>query len=234
MTMDCKQFRQTLLAEPRSADTEFVQHRDSCHVCSGFAAQVTEFEGKLARALAIDVKTLVRQSASNAAAQRPAQIVPRRRLALAASVLLGIGVGTILWLAKPAPSLAAALVEHMSHEPGSWAASAADVSAETLAEVLKADRLRLRPAGGEVRYARVCGFRGHNVPHLVVQQDGVPVTVMILTHESVSRPTPFTEGGYRGIIEPAPRGSVAVIARSGDGIEVAQAAAAVVRSLSGW
>jgi hypothetical protein len=234
MTMGCKQFRQTLLAEPRTVDAEFTQHLASCAVCSGFAARATAFEGKLARALAIGVKTSARRSASSAAVRWPAQHVPRRWLALAASVLLGIGVVTVLWLAKPAPSLAAALVEHMSHEPGSWAVSAADVSAETLAEVFKKDRLSLRPTGGEVRYARVCGFRGRSVPHLVVQQNGMPVTVMVLTHESVSRPTPFAEGGYRGIIEPAPRGSVAVIARDRDAIDVAQAAAVVVRAIDGW
>jgi Protein of unknown function (DUF3379) len=234
MTMDCKQFRHTVLTEPRTADAEFVQHRDGCAVCSGFAARAAAFESKLARALAIEVKTPLRRSAANTAVPRFVRAIPQRWLALAASVLLGIGVVTILWLAKPTPTLAAALVEHLSHEPGAWVAPAADVSAETLAEVLKADRLSLRPTGGEVRYARVCHFRGRDVPHLVVQQNGRPVTVMILTKEGVSRPTPFAEGAYRGIIEPAPRGSIAVMARSSDAIDVAQAAAVVLRAIDGW
>ena len=38
------------------------------------------------------------------------------------------------------------------------------------------------------------------VPHLVVQTEMGPVTVMVLVHESVAKPVPFEEQGYRGVI----------------------------------
>ena len=65
-----------------------------------------------------------------------------------------------------------------------------------------------------VSYARSCLFRAHHVPHLVVQTEMGPVTVMVLAHESVSRPERFDEQGYHGVILPvAGHGSLAVLAR---------------------
>jgi hypothetical protein len=63
-----------------------------------------------------------------------------------------------------------------------------------------------------VSYASSCLFRGHRVPHLVVQTSMGPVTVMVLVHESVSKAVPFDEEGYRGVIVPVPgHGSLAVL-----------------------
>jgi hypothetical protein len=57
-----------------------------------------------------------------------------------------------------------------------------------------------------------------------------PVTVMVLVHEKVSKPTPFDEQGYRGIILPVRgHGSLAVLAKhqSGDLGSVEKVAARV-------
>jgi hypothetical protein len=64
-----------------------------------------------------------------------------------------------------------------------------------------------------VSYAMSCKFRGWYVPHLVVQTAGGPITVMILPHERVPRPTPLDEAGYRGVIVPAAHGAIAVVSR---------------------
>ena len=75
----------------------------------------------------------------------------------------------------------------------------------------------LNPDAGTVSYARSCRFRGRMVPHLVVQTEMGPVTVMVLVHESVAKPVPFDEQGYRGVIVPVPgHGSLAVLARGQD------------------
>jgi len=66
-----------------------------------------------------------------------------------------------------------------------------------------------------VTYASPCPFRGHIVPHLVVQTDRGPLTVMVLAHVKSETQGTFTEGDYRGIVLPAGVGSVAVVARKG-------------------
>jgi hypothetical protein len=66
-----------------------------------------------------------------------------------------------------------------------------------------------------VVYAMPCEFRGHVVPHLVVQTPNGPMTVMLLAHERVSKRTEFSEGGFHGVLLPAGNGSVAVLMRDG-------------------
>ncbi|HTB28449.1 MAG TPA: hypothetical protein VK715_05810, partial [Steroidobacteraceae bacterium] len=73
-------------------------------------------------------------------------------------------------------------------------------------------------------------------PHLVVQTDMGPVTVMVLVHESVSKPTPFDEEGYRGVILPvAGHGSLAVLAKHQSGsLASVENVAARVRAAVEW
>jgi len=75
-------------------------------------------------------------------------------------------------------------------------------------------RLAASAGAGMVSYASSCEFRGHQVPHLVLQTESGPVTVMVLVHEHVSKPVQFDEEGYRGVIVPVPgHGSLAVLTR---------------------
>ncbi len=62
-----------------------------------------------------------------------------------------------------------------------------------------------------VSYARSCFFRGKFVPHLVVQGEYGPVTVMILPDVHVERATHFEEDGYQGTLLPSGEGSIAII-----------------------
>jgi hypothetical protein len=53
------------------------------------------------------------------------------------------------------------------------------------------------------------------VPHLVVQTDRGPLTVMVLAHEHVEKRGEFTEGDYHGVLLPAGSGGIAVLASKG-------------------
>ena len=149
-----------------------------------------------------------------------APAAPRRWMALAASVLLGAAIVGGVWLSLPESSLAAAVVAHMAGEPGAWQGTNA-VPGPELEGVLKDSKLRLKSDAGIVSYASSCMFRGHRVPHLVVQSSSGPVTVMVLVHESVRHVAQFDSEGYRGTIVPVPgHGSIAVLMRD-SGIDAA-------------
>jgi hypothetical protein len=225
--MDHTQYRRALLANPRDASPELAHHRAGCEECREFTAQVMRFENRLEQALQVDVGgdaggAASRDPSANVlpfrrkaarAGQRP---VPARRrwLALAASVLMAALVGGGLWLAVPGYSLAAAVVDHMAEEPKAWARTDEPVADAALNAVLNDAHVRLARDAGVVTYANSCGFRGHTVPHLVVQTADGPVTVMVLTHEKVHGRMHFNEGGYRGVLVPvAGHGSLAVLGR---------------------
>jgi hypothetical protein len=101
----------------------------------------------------------------------------------------------------------------MGGEPDAWLRTD-PVSSSALQGVLRDSGLRLAAGAGVVSYASSCAFRGHQVPHLVIQTESGPVTVMVLVHERQSKPVQFDEQGYRGVIVPvAGHGSLAVLTR---------------------
>ena len=160
-----------------------------------------------------------------------------RWLAIAASVLLCVVVAAGIWIVLPGASLAADVVAHMAGEPQAWKLTDVAVADTELNDVLRDSKLRLSAAAGIVSYAASCAFRGHRVPHLVVQTASGPVTVMVLVHESVRRPTPFDTEGYRGTIVPVPgHGSIAVLMQDPGGTHVRglQSITAQVRDAIVW
>jgi hypothetical protein len=241
--MDCQHYRRTILANPREEDAQLRLHRESCEECSRYGEEVRRFEHRLERALRVSMEAApagMRQGTPwevPASARRsPVWRGVRRRYAVAASLLLGFVLAGGLWVAFPRPSLAADVVGHMAGEPGAWTRTRVPVPEPLLDKVLGESQLRLTADAGLVSYAHSCLFRGHQVPHLVVQTDSGPVTVMVLTHESPRAAVRFDEQGYRGIIVPVPNhGSIAVLERGPDtGMATVEAVAAQVLRAIEW
>jgi hypothetical protein len=210
--MEHAHYRAAIMADPHNADAELRAHREACAECRTFTEKLLKFESRLERALRVDIPP--RADVLPFGRKRGgAATAPRRWMALAASVLLGAAIVGGVWLSLPQPSLAAAVVAHMAGEPEAWQRTEA-VPQPELADVLKDSKLRLKPDAGVVSYASSCAFRGHRVPHLVVQTSSGPVTVMVLVHEAAHQVTPFDSEGYRGTIVPVPgHGSIAVLMR---------------------
>ena len=145
---------------------------------------------------------------------RKAPPLPARRFALAASVALAVLVGGGFWLLRPQPALAGEVLEHVSHEGGSWGAHEV-LSPAALADVLQKAGVQFDTTMPVV-YASACAFHGQLVPHLVVQTANGPMTVMLLAHEKIASRREFSEGGYHGILLPAGEGSVAVLMQNGE------------------
>ena len=202
---DCKHARRQIGGEPQVLSAEVAQHIATCNACAKFRDETLAMEGRLKSALELPLHHF-RES--------PRKVAPRR-FALAASIVLALLVGGGAWLLRPQPALAAEIVDHVRHEPGSWG-SREPVPPEVLAAVLAKAGVSYN-ARLPVTYASPCPFRGRIVPHLVVQTDRGPVTVMVLSHvrtDADSQGT-FEEGEYHGIVLPAGSGSIAVLAPKG-------------------
>jgi len=205
-------YRRALLADPSASDPELEAHRIACVECRAFTDRVVSFEQRLARAL--KVPTAARADILPFARRTAPLSQSRRWLALAASVLISPVVVSGFWLAAPRSTLAAEVVAHMAGEPDAWK-TREPIPSRELAAVLNKANMSLDPIAPAVSYANSCTFRGHVVPHLVVQTSRGPVTVMVLVHERVSKPKDFDEHGYRGTVVPVPNhGSLAVLMRA--------------------
>jgi hypothetical protein len=242
---DCTAYRRALLSDPRELTEELLAHGRDCADCAAFAERAARFEARLEGAMRLNcvdppapAGALPEQAAGSeagviplrrdaarigghaaardAARDRvPAPAVRSRWFAVAASCALAAATLGLLWIAVPRTSLAGDVVSHMAGEPAAWAVTDAAVSAAQLDAVLRDTHMRLEEGAGVVSYASSCEFRGHRVPHLVVQDESGPVTVMVLVHESVKTPVEFDEQHYRGVILPVPdHGSIAVLTRN--------------------
>jgi hypothetical protein len=234
--MEHARYRMLIGADPRSGDPELREHRESCRECSLYTEQLLRFEARLESAMKVDIpiRAQVLPIAAKAATR---DAKSWRWMAIAASVLLGVVLAAGIWIALPGASLAADVVAHMAGEPEAWKLTDAAVPDTALDDVLRDSKLRLRADAGIVSYAASCAFRGHRVPHLVVQSPSGPVTVMVLVHESVGRLTQFDEQGYRGTIVPMPgHGSIAVLMQDPGGAHARdlQQIAAQVRDSIVW
>jgi hypothetical protein len=160
--------------------------------------------------------------ARRADARRQAALVRPRWASLAGSILAGVVVGAWLWSGGSGNSLGA---DALSHIEGEVAARAAvgPAPAEAVSRVLEQGGVRLRPGAGAVLYASTCRFRGHTVPHLVLQSGAGAVTVLVLRDEPVAAAESFTGRGFSGRIEPSGPGSLVLVSPTGANLEQAAA-----------
>jgi hypothetical protein len=208
---------------------EAAAHRDACPKCAEYLRQTMVLDERILAALRVPVPERGAAAVASPNVVAFPRIERRRWMALAASIAGGVMIGSLLWVSAPRTSLAEDLVKHMAHEPGVMVMSSAPEDASRVERVMERGGIRLRPDAGMVSYAQSCRFRGEKVPHLVVQTDAGPVTVMVLRNEKVTAPVKFAEQGYVGTILPAGPGSVAVIGPTGaDLSQVAERVAAAV------
>jgi hypothetical protein len=203
--MNCLEFRRAAGADPQHLASDALEHARSCAACARYLAEIRELDARIARALAVPVP-----DAGGRRGRLPERPGRRRVLAIAASLLLAIGAGMAGWVFFPRESLASAVVDHMSEEPQAWMPHP-PVADAVLEAVLKRSGARFSAAPGRLTYVQSCWFRGRYVPHLVLETGAARVTLMLLRHERVTGPTEFNERGYRGVLLPVGRGSVAVL-----------------------
>lgn len=216
--LDCGHVRRAIGGDPRHLSAEVRQHLESCAACRTFHDETMALEARLEAALNLPLHRF-----------RPKARAPARRFALAASLFMALLVGGGAWLFRPQPALAEQVVEHVRHEAGSWALQRR-LTPEEIGAVLARAGVNFDTALPVV-YASPCVFRGHVAPHLVVQTEHGPVTVMLLANEKLARRQSFAEQGYEGVLLPAGEGSVAVLTRGG---AVPQATEAAVLSAIRW
>jgi hypothetical protein len=207
---------------PLSADLS--EHLASCPECAQFRREMVMLDANIRRALeqgpagvgaTAQVATVTPITSARAA--RPEKTANVwSGWALAAS--FAIASVLVIWALRPSDTLAHDIVAHVESESDSWL-DKQPVAPATVTETLAKAGVALDVSSDKIMYARTCLFRGHRVPHLVVSTTQGPVTVLVLPDEKVAHRTAFHEDGMTGVITPAPRGSIAVLALGNEQID---------------
>jgi hypothetical protein len=238
--MNCEHCRTVIGAEPNSTNAEVLAHLEQCPECARYREEMQAMDRLIYRALAVDVAAP--SSLSDIEAARSARAAAGRSRArvwrMAASLLISASLVAVMsvWLLTPRDSFASEVVEHVLGESQSLVRTSDWVDPNTLEQVLAASRLRLKPGTTHVSYAMSCQFRGQSVPHLVVQSEQGPVTVLVMTAAPTQRREAIDEGGFQGVVLPAPRGVIVVL---GKDVPVDAVAGTLLRELEyldakGW
>lgn len=164
-TFTCLDFRRAKLADPRRLSIEAEEHLIGCPACQTFARRVNEGERRLARALEVPVPDGLSERILLGVHHR-AQNRPSYRLwALAATVVMTIGVGYTQWIRAPHDYAEEALA-HVVHEPETMRVSAT-VPDDQLADVLQQFGANLREPIGVLRVVKVCPTTDGHGWHIV-------------------------------------------------------------------
>ncbi len=220
MTHD--EFELEIGADPEHPSAAALEHMASCADCVQLHRELLALNARLRIALTIPVPP----ATAPVLGRRP--ILP---YGLAAAAALGAVLLATLFVAAPRDALARAVALHADHEPAAFT-SVQDVPDARVREILAKSHVELLPGGPAVAYASSCALRGHTVPHLAVHAAHGNVVVMVLPEEHVAARQEFAESGYRGVLVPAARGSIAILSPRADDLdEVISEVASRVRYL---
>jgi len=232
--MNCEDYRQAIAADP-SFDGG-AGHLTECAACQAYRSEMQELDQTISRALALDVPELhvpelpelVAQDSPELSTSRSDNVVtlPNRQwqsrtwFAVAATVVVAAFLGfRFVGTGIEYDSLADEILAHVDHEPAALRVTDEAVSDERLASAVPASVARLDHSAGLITYAQSCVINGHRVPHLVIQGERGPVTILLMPEEMIDAAQQFTGESVNGVILPVGDGSIAILGESDERLD---------------
>ncbi len=160
---------------------------------------------KIAKALQIDVPELRMPELPDIDDTNVTSLPVRKRstkpvwFAIAATVVLATSISLrTSSLFQSYDSLAEEVLAHLDHEPGALRITDVAVSDQQFARAVPASLATFDRGTSLITYARVCVINGHDVPHLVIQGQYGPVTILLMPEEQVAEETPIDGDKRKG------------------------------------
>jgi hypothetical protein len=227
---NCIDFRREKLADPRHLSEAAEEHLIACPPCQGFSRRVNAQERALQQAVAIDVPDGLAERII--VSGRSSTRAPLKLWALAASVVLSVGMGAQFWHAAPDRERVALAVEHVKHEPEALMSTRL-IAPERVAQVFESFGAEVQVPLSAVRYVKLCPVPGGTGWHIVFDTEKGPATLLLLPQLMPDKARTITAsyGGLGVHVEAGGQGMFAVVA--GDK-EQARAAANMLHRHVSW
>ncbi len=213
--MNCEDYKQAIAAQP-SFDGG-AGHVADCADCQAYRRDMLALDQQISRALTVDVPELIMPElpeleTANVVSLLGRRLTPPAWLAMAAAVVLAVTLGVrYVGTNVEYESLADEVLAHLQYERYSRRVTDVAVSDERLNSVVSADIARLDRSATLVTYAQTCIIGGHEVPHLVIQGERGPVTILLMPFAKVSGPQSLSGEYMSGVILPVGDGSIAIV-----------------------
>ena len=211
--MNCEDYREAIAADPSYEGGE--AHLSECGGCRSYRDDMRALDRRIEKALSLHVPDFDMPELSDLDTDNVVALPARRRVstpawfAIAATVVIAAFVGIRMVGSNVTyPSLVEEIVAHLDHEPRALRVTDTPVSDELLARVVPASLADMNHEAGLITYARSCPINGKKVPHLVIQGNFGPVTILLMPDEMIN-----------GVILPVGSGSIAIIGEIAEDLE---------------
>ena len=219
--MNCEYYREALAGDPSASFTGGDAHVAACESCAAYTAEMQAFDAKIAKALSISVPNL-EMPALPAIADDNVVNMPfgnKRMFSLptwigiAATVVIAafVGVRMIDLNQGSGMSLSEEVLAHFDHEPRSLEVTTVAVSDAQFSRVVNPSIGTMDRNVGLVTYANSCIINGKTIPHLVIQGEKGPITLLLMPEEMIDGAMTLDGNGVNGVILPMGNGSIAII-----------------------
>ena len=222
--MNCDEYRQALGENPNFDGG--AGHIADCAECRDYRQSMLALDATIKSALEIPVPKLVMPELPDVDTDKVVSLDSRRRFggpawyAIAASVALVAIVAVQMFGSQPQfDSLSDEIVAHLEHEPYALRVTDKPVSDERLGRVVPANIANLDHSGGLITYAQSCKINGKDVPHLVIQGENGPVTVLLMPDERIENAEALEGEGINGVLIPVGNGSIAIIGEKDENLD---------------
>jgi len=237
--MNCEDYKQIIGADPDAKPEGAAEHIAACVDCRQFTAEMVALNARMAKALKINVPPRPaldlppidgspdNERHSNVVglhARKPQSISTPTWLAIAASFAVAAFIGLQFFAGNvdDGLNLADEVLAHVDHEPQALVVTNVAVSEDSLSRVVNPTVGTLSAGLGLVSYARTCIINGKPVPHLVIQGENGPVTVLLMPEEMIDGPLQVDGESVNGVILPVGNGSIAIIGEDSENLEEVQ------------
>jgi len=218
--MKCEEFQLRCAANPDTDDSDYLEHMHTCGHCANYAAQMKAFDNDLAAAFRIDVPEDLADcilERHQSASKKPA-IFGYPLYALAASLLLAMGITMYVLLQPGMLVLDKAVIAHIENELPHLVQQD-NVQFAELNGIMNKIGGTLNSSLGKVNYAGTCHIRKKDAGHIVIPGETGPVTILIMPGETISKRQLIHTDQFKGVIVPSSKGSVAIIGEKNEPLD---------------
>jgi hypothetical protein len=228
--MNCENYREAIAADPSESFAGGAKHAAVCESCNIYRGEMRALDDTILKALAIDTPELKipnlppigeDENVVNLPFRRPSKITTPAWIGIAASFALAAIIGVQFVGSGPSNDrlLAETVLAHVDHEP--WALKVTDVSVSDsqFVGVINPSIGTMDRSVGLVSYAQSCIINGNTIPHLVIQGEKGPVTLLLMPDEMVNGAVSLSGENVNGVILPHGDGSIAIIGERDERIE---------------
>lgn len=231
--MDCLEFRRRLAADPNARDPEFLAHRDECHIgCAESWWRAQRAERRLKRALQsieapadLAERVLLAQATTSRSRARHRW---QAGLALAASLLVALivaGYAGNLRSTGNGGALAGMAIAHVRSE--AWSLTMTKpLGDQSLQPVFAGRGVALRSTPVHAVFAADCRVGPYKAVHLVLRENGEPVTALYLVDHRIAEARDFVRAGWHGREMPMGDGTLVLLGSGTSGFVAAEHAIA--------